>query len=67
MTSIQARTGEKVTTTNRRGGKGIGYLIEGKVWEATGSYFACLAEKGPFGLVSYQRDGGEGYLNFLRK
>lgn len=67
ITSKQAREGEPVTTYNRLGGIGIGYLIEERVYRPTGSYYAIEAEKDVFGMTRYERDGGEEYMKRFKK
>ena len=59
--------GKQVTTINNLGGYGLGYLVDGVVYKATGSYMARKASEGPFPMQSYIEDGGQAYLDFLKK
>ena len=67
LTCSEARKGEVVTTVDRLGGIGTGYLIDGQVWATTGSYWAVKAENDVFGLAEYHRDNGRGYLSKIRE
>ncbi len=59
--------GQKVTTYHKNGSKGIGYkMVDGKVYQITGSYFAVDAEKAISPMVSFIEDKGEGYLRAFR-
>ena len=62
LKSTEARKSEIVTTTNRSGGLGRGYLVNGTVWVTTGSVWAVKATEDVTPMVSYQRDGGSGYI-----
>jgi len=65
-TSSEARKGEMVTTIGR-GCTGIGYLVDGEVWSPSGSYWAVRVADLPGGLVEYIRDGGQAYLDRVKR
>lgn len=67
QTSSEIRNHEMVTTINRLGGIGIGYLVEGQVWKTTGSYWAVKAEDDVFGMTQYHQDGGRMYRQQAEK
>lgn len=60
ITSTQARQGEPVTVFTEYS-TSLGYLVDGKVWEPSGSYWAREAG-GIFPMTRFERDGGQGYL-----
>jgi len=64
--ATEARKGEKVTTHLDLNGTGMGYLVDGIVYVTTGSYWAMDATKDFLPMLSFDRDGGRGYLNKAR-
>lgn len=62
-----ARKGELVTTTVKYDGIGLGYLVDGEVFVSTGNGFAVHGSLDVFPVISYDRDGGEGYYAKARK
>ena len=62
-----AEQGERVTTHNKFGGMGLGYIVDGIVYMSSGNGWYQNAETNVFPLDTYDHDNGDGYLNQARK
>lgn len=67
LPASQARKGEMVTTYSEHGGIGIGYLVDGTVYETTGSFYAIDATCSVQPMTRYERDNGNGYNNAVKR
>jgi hypothetical protein len=66
LTSQDARQGEMVTTIAKYDSVGIAYIVDGEVYNPSGSVWAVKAKDDVFGLVGILQDKGEFYAQAAR-